>query len=171
MVAQAHVLIVEDNRDQAESVRAVLESSLDVQFVCEIAGDLKSAVARLKQGGVEIVLLDLTLPDSHGDRYGTITAIKAAKAAESVRIVVLTGWGGEEIMEPAKAAGASEVLHKPADPAKLQTALEWEVIHQKREQNRSEVVKSFEEASDIVSRLVELIKSAPLPAKIKEATP
>src|SRR4051794_27569561 len=88
-----HVLLVEDNpgdvRLLQESLREVGEH--DLQLFAE--GRLATALDRLKQGDVDVVLLDLTLPDARGIETFTRMHVHAP----NVPIVVLTGLDDETL--------------------------------------------------------------------------
>jgi CheY-like chemotaxis protein len=62
------VLVVEDNRDDAELLKKILEGRTEAQYVVELARTCAEATARLRSNGIEVVLLDLGLPDAHGRR-------------------------------------------------------------------------------------------------------
>lgn len=103
-----HVLLVEDSRSDAHLIRALLRKSKLQPFDLECAGDLASALRRLKAGEFDAVLLDLSLPDSEGIE----TFTKAHAEAHEVPIVILTGLDDEETAVQAVGAGAQDYLVK-----------------------------------------------------------
>ncbi len=143
------VLIVEDNADQAESMRRILESRSEVQFEPEVVGTLAAAETRLSRGGIDAVLLDLRLPDS-GREEDVVHQI--ADRNPDVGIVAMTGWAGPEIAAPIKAAGADEVLIKPAEPMDVSIKLQTVVIHRRFSRQRKERERLLSEfAAQLVS--------------------
>lgn len=103
------VLIVEDNEADAELVRELLADSLDAPpFTIEHVGFLRDALARLAQGGVDLILLDLGLPDSHG----LSTVARIVERAPSVPVVVVTGFEDAEIRRQVLDARAEDYLVK-----------------------------------------------------------
>jgi len=60
------ILLIEDNRDDADLLKATLSEAKSLQSVCEVQGTLSQGIERLSRGGIHIVLLDLGLPDSLG---------------------------------------------------------------------------------------------------------
>src|SRR5438552_1829157 len=60
------VLLVEDSRGDARLIEEYLAEVEGYQFKVENADRLVQGVARLAEGGVDVVLLDLSLPDSRG---------------------------------------------------------------------------------------------------------
>src|SRR5688572_27326418 len=82
-----NVLLVEDNEDHVQFLRQLLVTSELTTFDLHIAGDVAQAVERLKDGGIELILLDLSLPDSDGLE----TFIRVIEAAPDLPLVVLSG--------------------------------------------------------------------------------
>ena len=150
-----HVLIVEDNPDQAELLRYTLAARTEVAFTSEIVATCAEAVERLKLGGINAVLLDLSLPDATG-----IDVIRRIAAVSTdVGIVVLTGWGGPEMARPAKEAGADELLTKShAEPKDISLKLQSVVIHRKFDRDKHDIEAPLAEIGKIIMRSKELIE-------------
>lgn len=99
------VLLVERYPDELDGP-GTLETSLDTSFDVETSRELSSALQRLSRGGVDVVLLDLDLPDSQG-----ITTFERTYAfAPDVPIVVLTGPEGEGLAISTVQGGAQDHL-------------------------------------------------------------
>jgi len=64
--APIRVLLIEDNPGDAGLVRAMLAESLGARFIVEWVQSLQTGRTRLGLGEIDIVLLDLSLPDSQG---------------------------------------------------------------------------------------------------------
>jgi diguanylate cyclase (GGDEF)-like protein len=107
MTERLTVLLVEDNPGDARLIEHSLESAA-AAFLVEHADRVSAALDRLAQGGVDIVLLDLSLPDSSG--LPTFAVVRSC--AEDVPIVVLTGLDDEETATSAVQAGAQDYLVK-----------------------------------------------------------
>src|SRR2546421_6804369 len=60
------VLLIEDNRGDARLIREYLGEIEGIAFDLECTDRLAAGLARLCQGGGDVVLLDLALPDSRG---------------------------------------------------------------------------------------------------------
>lgn len=136
LVRSIKVLIVEDNPDQAESLRRVLESRTEIKYTVDTVRTLSEATRRLDENGIDAVLLDLRLPDGPRSPKDVVRTI--ADRYPNVGIVAMTGWSGPEIEEPVKEAGAGEVLIKPASPVDVSTKLQQVVIY--RRYNRRKAV-------------------------------
>jgi putative two-component system response regulator len=100
------LLLVEDNPGDARLVQLLLAEVGG--FVLETAGTLKEAIARLAEYPAEAVLLDLSLPDSHG--LGTIDTMRAA--APHLPLLVFTGLDDEAMGRAAVQRGCQDYLIK-----------------------------------------------------------
>jgi CheY-like chemotaxis protein len=111
------VLIVDDNVDAAESLAMILNMG-GHQAHCAYAPETAlESVASLKP---DVVLLDIGLPRMDG--YEVARRIRAGKCA--VRLIALSGYGGTENVERARAAGFNAYLVKPVDFDELERALQ-----------------------------------------------
>ena len=102
------ILIVEDSKDQALVIWGILKASKKAVFSVETATTLTAALERLAKGGIDLVLLDLTLPDSIGlDTYSRVHA-----HAPNVPVIVMTGSDDDELAKNALSRGAQDYLVK-----------------------------------------------------------
>ena len=109
------VLLVEDRSADVELIRRALANSRAADFRIEHVDQLSDAVDRLAQGGIDVVLLDLTLPDEDGiDTFRTVYA-----AAPTIPIVVLTGLNDEQLALETLQLGAQDYLVKGEADSKL----------------------------------------------------
>jgi signal transduction histidine kinase/ActR/RegA family two-component response regulator len=110
------VLVVDDNRDCAESLRDVLR--LDGHDVMMVR-DGPAALSVLEDFPADVVLLDVGLPRIDG--YMVAHAIRArfAPGRPRPRLIALTGYGREEDRQAALRSGFDEHLTKPVDPEGL----------------------------------------------------
>ncbi len=100
-----NILLVDDDVGDCRLVQLVLaKPSQPVDFAVETAGTLTQGLQLLKHGGVDLVLLDLSLPDSRGIE----TVRKTHEANPNVPIVVLTGLSDEEVGLEAIRSGAED---------------------------------------------------------------
>ncbi|MEW6305103.1 MAG: PAS domain S-box protein [Verrucomicrobiota bacterium] len=106
--AAVNVLLVEDNLGDARLLREALAEAGAERFRLAHVDRLSEALNVLAQGGVDVVLLDLSLPDEQGLR--TVTRTRAA--APNVPIVVLTGLDDEDFAVKAVREGAEDYLVK-----------------------------------------------------------
>ncbi len=112
------VLVVEDNLDTAETLRDLLVLS---GFEVEIAGSGDDGVAAAHQFHPDVVLCDLGLPGMNG--YEVANALRHDPETAPVRLIALTGYGGDEDRRRSREAGFDVHLTKPVDPILLRRLL------------------------------------------------
>lgn len=107
------ILLIEDNPGDVRLIRETLSDALQspapqpaFQLFC--ADRLSTGLQRLAQGGIDVVLLDLSLPDGHGFE----TVARCCSHAPDVPIVILTGLDDESLAMEAVKAGAQDYLVK-----------------------------------------------------------
>jgi len=102
------VLLVEDNPGDARIIEETLTGVTDSGFAFHWVDRLSRAMEYLKETDVSIILLDLSLPDSHGlDTFGRIHG-----EAPDTPIIVLTGLDDEEVAVRTVHQGAQDYLVK-----------------------------------------------------------
>lgn len=107
------ILVVEDDRDEAEFLKTLFEQhGIDVQ-VARDAGQARSAFAMHEP---DLVLLDLILPNGVS---GFELCERLKQANESIPIVVLSAIELDDAKDLAARVGASRYLTKPFDPEEL----------------------------------------------------
>ena len=102
------VLLIEDNPSDAHLIQAILGEAAQEGFVIERAERLTDGIRRLTAAGIDSVLLDLSLPDSHG--LETFSRLHAE--APGVPIIVLSGLEDETVAVSAVHQGAQDYLVK-----------------------------------------------------------
>jgi PAS domain S-box-containing protein len=105
LLSPLHVLLVEDSPIDAHLIRSILRST---SFQVTTVDRLSDALAVLRSATIDVILLDLNLPDSSGSE----TLDTVLDHAAGVAIVVLTGNGDEEAALDAVALGAQDYLIK-----------------------------------------------------------
>ncbi|MBL0419395.1 response regulator [Ramlibacter sp. AW1] len=114
----AHVLVVDDNRDAADTLVDILMLS---GFTASAAYDGASGLQALQQQPPQAVLLDIGLPDLDG--HEVCRRIRALPLSPQPVVLALTGWGQEKDRERTAAAGFDGHLTKPADPTHIMELL------------------------------------------------
>jgi CheY-like chemotaxis protein len=112
------ILLVEDNRDAAESLRTLLELA---GYNVEVAGDGATALALARSFHPEVVLCDIGLPGEM-DGYGVAAALSQGGDGGPY-LIALSGYGQPADRERARKAGFDRHLTKPADPMALRRLL------------------------------------------------
>jgi CheY-like chemotaxis protein len=109
------ILVVDDNRDAADSLAMLLEiGGHDVTAVYTAPDALKRA-SELKPA---VVVMDLGLPEIDGCEVAR--RMRAMPGLEGVRLVALTGYGRDEDRERTRDAGFDHHLVKPVDLDELE---------------------------------------------------
>lgn len=101
-----HVLLIEDNEDDVYFIREMLSDKKEI--VLESVDRLDAGLTRIAQVKFDLVLLDLSLPDSHG----LPTFTKVQEKAGDFPIIVLTGLDDEALAGQSVRQGAQDYLVK-----------------------------------------------------------
>lgn len=122
------VLLIEDDEiDRRIVERALAHPGAQVRFELETAEELGEGLTRLDRGDIDVVLLDLNLPDASG----LDTVRGCLRRSPNTPVVVLTGASGGEFGADAVRAGAQDYLDKvDVDPRLLQRVLRYAVERQ-----------------------------------------
>lgn len=110
----SHILIVDDSPTIRRMVKVSL-SSLNLEFV-EAASGLE-AIERLAISPIQLMVLDLNMPDMHG--IEVLSFVRGHQKFRDVPIIVLTTRGDEASKAAALKAGATTYMTKPFAPAQL----------------------------------------------------
>ncbi|MFQ5914543.1 MAG: response regulator [Nitrospinota bacterium] len=102
------VLLVEDNLADARMIRELISEAGGGDFQLAHVPRLGNALTQIAEGGVDLILLDLGLPDG----WGLDTLARMLEGAKGVPIVVLTETNNEGIGMKAVHAGAQDYLVK-----------------------------------------------------------
>ncbi len=113
--AISKILLVEDNPGDTRLFREMLSGEPPGSFDIEYVTTLADAMERLDRGGIDVVLLDLGLPDSQG----LDTFSRAYAHSPQMPFVVLTGLADETIGIAALSQGAQDYLRKGEVDGKL----------------------------------------------------
>lgn len=102
------VLVVDDNKDAAETLQLLLEAAGHQVLVAYTAHE---ALALVSNSTPAVLFLDIGLPDMDG--YALARRLRALPALNSSTLVALTGYGQLEARQHAKDAGFDHFLVKP----------------------------------------------------------
>jgi DNA-binding response OmpR family regulator len=102
------VLAVDDDPEMFSIIQGVLKPA---GYEVECALDGAAGLARLEQGGVDLVLLDLGLPDMDGLAW--CRAVRAREQGDYLPIIMLTGLVSAADRHAGFAAGADDYVTKP----------------------------------------------------------
>lgn len=102
------ILLIEDNLGDARLIKEHLKDAIDCEYIVHHAEDLSDGLKSLELDDYDVVLLDLTLPDSRGFE----TVIKTREKTKNIPIVILTGLKDDDLARKALQTGAQDYLIK-----------------------------------------------------------
>ena len=125
------ILLVEDNLGDRRLIREMLAEATKMTFDLQYADRLQAAIEYMDQNDVEVILLDLGLPDSQG--LETLRQVYAQ--ASNTPIVVLTGLNDETVGVEAVSEGAQDYLIKgQVDAQLLRRTIRYAIERQQAEE-------------------------------------
>lgn len=133
MAAPRVLLLVEDNPADADLIEELLEEAGPDSYKVLRATHITEAVQRLGGVRVDVVLLDLSLPDGTG--VETVKSIRSVSG--QVPIIVLTGTDNEPLALSCINAGAQDYLRKgEIQPVSLRRAIGYAITRMREAQVR-----------------------------------
>lgn len=147
------ILLVEDNPGDARLIFEMLANKSEIAITH--VGRLAKGIEEVQAKSFDIILLDLSLPDSYG--LDTINRMKAA--APHTAIVVLTGLDDDCITELAIRAGAQDYLPKEQlDSSLLLRSIRYSIErNQTNAELEKKVIERTHQLQDINTALEEEI--------------
>jgi len=112
------VLVVDDNRDAADSTATLLRM---FGHEVQVAYSGASALIEARRSPPDVALIDIAMPGMDG--YEVARQFRAALTLSQVRLIALSGFGQEADRQRSQAAGFDVHLVKPVRPDALRTVL------------------------------------------------
>jgi PAS domain S-box-containing protein len=112
--SHATVLVVDDNVDAADTLCLMLKFS---GYQTRVAYTAASGLEIAEQVRPEVILLDIGLPEMSGHDFAR--RVRSERWGAGIRLVAISGWGGEHDRRASQEAGFEEHFTKPADPQML----------------------------------------------------
>lgn len=142
------VLLVEDNEGDARLVKELLSHDCPGKFVIETVNRLQEAIEIIKQEKFDVVLTDLSLPDSDG--METISRIQESNS--NLPIIVLSGQESESLAMKIVQSGAQDYLVKgQGDGYLISKALRY-AIERKRIQEGLSYLAQYDSLTGLANR-------------------
>lgn len=121
--AVIRALMVEDDAMFARVAAMTMLRAVGVHYEVTLASTLKEALRHLAATTPDVILLDLTLPDS----TGMDTVQRVIGRANGAPVVILTGLDSEKMAIDAIQAGAQDYVVKGGDPQAILRAARYAV--------------------------------------------
>ncbi len=105
------VLIVEDEPDNREIIRTVVEEILG--YEAALATDGEMALQQITARRPDLILMDLMMPVLNG--FDTIRALKTDHATAAIPVIAISALSRNRDQDQAREAGADDYISKPFD--------------------------------------------------------
>ena len=147
------VLLVEDNSEDTRLIQEMLSKATGPRFDVTCAETLLTGLEFLAAGGIDVVLLDLGLPDSTGlDSFA-----RTYTQAPEIPIVVLSGLDDENLAVTAVREGAQDYLIKGhTDSSLLERSLRYAI---ERKRTREQITAALREKEILLRELQHRVKN------------
>ncbi|HET8773630.1 MAG TPA: diguanylate cyclase [Thermoanaerobaculia bacterium] len=144
------LLIVEDDLASARLLSELLATSTAPPFTIDHVTTAAEACATVGRGGVDVVLLDLGLPDARELQ----ALMKLEECLHEIPVIVLTGHGDETLARDALHCGAEDYLLKgTVDRNSLLRAIRYAVERHRSVRDLTRVKRELESANQHLERL------------------
>lgn len=144
-------LLVEDNYRDTDLIREMLLEPNGATVELERVARLTHGLDRLDKGSFDLVLLDLSLPDSHGFE----TFITTRNYVPQMPIIVLTGLNDENLAIKAVREGAQDYLIKgEVNGHLLRRSIRYAVERKRVEEERREQTRRIQRQQRAIVELV-----------------
>jgi len=111
---RVHLLIVEDDQDTLEMLRANMEARGFSVTTCESAAE---TLAKAPATRVDLVISDIGMPEMDG--FNLIKKLREIDGYQGIPAIALSGYASQKDAKAALAAGFDAHVSKPVDPAEL----------------------------------------------------
>ncbi len=150
-MSRSKILVVDDDRFSRTFCRQILEEDGDLSVV-EAEG-VDEALQIITDGGVDLVISDLVMPEKTGLDLVEILRLQAP----SLKVILITGHGTVESAVKAMKLGALDYIRKPLNPAEFQIVIS-RALEQVRLAEENKELKSSLKLYDVSSRISRTIE-------------
>jgi two-component system, cell cycle sensor histidine kinase and response regulator CckA len=158
-----HVLLVEDNPSDVRLLQELLKEVPAVPLLLTPVERLDRAGQALAEQRFDVILLDLSLPDSQG----LATFLQLYHQAMTTPIIVLTGLDDERLAIRAMQAGAQDYLVKgEVDGALLVRSMRYAIERQRTEEHRQRAEHKIREQAALLDIATDAISVCDLDQQI-----
>ncbi|HEX20332.1 MAG TPA: sigma-54-dependent Fis family transcriptional regulator, partial [Acidiferrobacteraceae bacterium] len=141
-----HVLVVDDEPDIRRLIQEILE---DENFTVSTAENAEQARQSFKQGNIDLVLLDIWMPDTDG-----ISLLKewSDNGGLTTPVIMMSGHGNIETAVEATRLGAYDFIEKPVSMGKLMITVERAMESRKLLEENIRLKQHLEDTVDFIGK-------------------
>jgi adenylate cyclase len=160
---QARVLVVDDEPFNVD----LLEQELELlSHAAVTARDGREALERLRDGGIDLVLLDVNMPGLDG--FTVLARMKAHRVWRNIPVVLISAVSDMASVVRGIELGADDYLPKPFEPlllkARISACLERKRLHDQEATHLAEIERQRERASRLLHAILPAAAVAELEA-------
>ncbi len=134
------VLLIEDNQEYAQFLQDMLSWEKNPPFEVKWSERLEAGLARIAEGNIDVILLDLSLPGTHGLE----TFHRVYSHAREIPIIILSGSHDESLAPEAVKQGAQDYLVKGEENSKiLSKVMRYAISRKKVEEEYQKIHERF----------------------------
>ncbi len=138
---QPNVLLIEDNQADARLIEEMLKESDFGSFNLHSTDTLSGGISLISENNLDIILLDLSLPDSQG--LETFKAVN--KSSNGLPVIILTGLKDQSAALEAVELGAQDYLTKDSiDSNLLGRAIKYAITRKQADVNLNQYTKQLQ---------------------------
>lgn len=147
-----NILLIEDNLGDTRLIQEILNEADNFSFNLIFARNLSDGLRFIEEAVLDVVLLDLTLPDSKG--FQTIVRIR--EKAKDIPIIILTGLKDENFARKAVQAGAQDYFVKgQIDSNPLARSIFYAIERHKMTHKIESLVKTLQKNEYRLKKIIE----------------
>mgnify|MGYP006281389049 FL=1 len=155
IASRSRVLIIEDQKEDRDRILDLLYENGEPLYRIAVVSSLYSGLAKLRQRRFDVILLDLSLPDSVGFRTLDLMLRQTSK----IPVIVMTGLGDVKLAERAVKRGAYGYLSKKVGLQKnTLRRLLHDAINRKRSVDEQAITCRFLEIANAHHKLYPLLR-------------
>lgn len=153
-MAEITVLLIEDNLADSLLVKEYLSENQQDTFRVIEADSLNKALELIPHYDVDVILLDLQLPDSSGLN----TVRQVITHVPETAVIILTGLQDEEVARQTVRYGAQDVINKKyLSPVNLSKSIQYSLERQQMLQEKDDLLHSLDQALKRIKQLEDLL--------------
>ncbi len=148
MTTEGRFLVIDDSSMN----RLILAAALEEQgHTVLVAADGREGMQMLRQEPIDVVLLDIEMPEMDG--YEVLAEIKADPALRDLPVIVISAIGGTASVVRCVEMGATDYLPKPFDPTLLEARIKSSLAARRLRELESHVLEQVGIVVDAASAL------------------